>query len=87
MVEQDVVQLEGEVDDQTGDVEEGALVHVSDSAARDQSVGVCNTRAQIVIIFVKSRGQYRGYCSNNIIPSILVKLSNKEKSCHHMAET
>ena len=44
MVEQDVVQLEGEVDDQTGDVEEGALVHVSDSAARDQSVGVCNTR-------------------------------------------
>ena len=45
VVEQDVVQLEGEVDDQTGDVEEGALVHVSDSAARDQSVGVCNTRA------------------------------------------
>ena len=44
VVEQDVVQLEGEVDDQTGDVEEGALVHVSDSAARDQSVGVWNTR-------------------------------------------
>ena len=40
VVKYHVIKLQGKVDDQTGDVEKGASVNMSDGIARDCGVGI-----------------------------------------------